>query len=243
GLFGSTYLVPLFVQTIQGFTPTQAGLLLMPSGFVLVFVFPIAGRMSDKLPSDWLIGSGMAIFAYSSYLTADIDINTTFWMLAWLTVLSRIGLGLVFPSLTSASLKVLPRELVAQGSGAINFIRQLGGAFGVNLLAVFMERRTVMHADAFAATQTSDNTATMTLLSQVAAMVKTAGVPDFQQLPTAASFLAQTIIIQANTAAFRDGFIVVTIVFLIALAPTWLLHRAEARHRLQSHMAPAGVQT
>lgn len=242
GLFGSTYLVPLFVQTIQGFTPTQAGLLLMPSGFVLVFVFPIAGRMSDKLPSGWLIGSGMAIFAYSSYLTADIDINTTFWMLAWLTVLSRVGLGLVFPSLTSASLKVLPRELVAQGSGAINFIRQLGGAFGVNLLAVFMERRTVMHADAFAATQTSDNSATMTLLSQVAAMVKAAGVPDFQQLPTAISFLAQTIIIQANTAAFRDGFIVVTIVFLVALGPTWLLHRAEARHRLQSHMAPAGVQ-
>ena len=242
GLFGSTYLVPLFVQTIQGFTPTQAGLLLMPSGFVLVFVFPIAGRMSDKLPSGWLIGSGMAIFAYSSYLTADIDINTTFWMLAWLTVLSRIGLGLVFPSLTSASLKVLPRELVAQGSGAINFIRQLGGAFGVNLLAVFMERRTVMHADAFAATQTTDNSATMSLLSQVAAMVKTAGVPDFQQLPTAASFLAQAIIIQANTAAFRDGFIVVTIVFLVALGPTWLLHRAEARYRLQSHAEPVSAK-
>ncbi len=209
GLFGSTYLVPLFVQTIQGFTPTQAGLLLMPSGFVLVVVFPIAGRMSDRLPAGWLIGAGLAVFAFSSYLTADIDINTTFWTLAWLTVLSRVGLGLIFPSLTAGSLKVLPRELVAQGSGAINFIRQLGGAFGVNLLAVFLERRTVMHADAFAATQTSDNGATMSFLGQVAGMVKAAGLPDFQQLPAAASFLAQTIFIQANTAAVKDGFIVV----------------------------------
>jgi MFS transporter, DHA2 family, multidrug resistance protein len=214
GLFGSTYLVPLFVQTIQGFTPTQAGLLLMPSGFVLVVVFPIAGRMSDRLPAGWLIGAGLAVFAFSSYLTADIDINTTFWTLAWLTVLS-------------------------QGSGAINFIRQLGGAFGVNLLAVFLERRTVMHADAFAATQTSDNGATMSFLGQVAGMVKAAGLPDFQQLPAAASFLAQTIFIQANTAAFQDGFIVVTIVFVLALLPTWLLHRAEARYRLRSHSAPA----
>ena len=63
GLFGSTYLVPLFVQTIQGFTPTQAGLLLMPSGFVLVLVFPLAGRLSDKVPAALLIGAGMAIFA------------------------------------------------------------------------------------------------------------------------------------------------------------------------------------
>lgn len=231
GLFGSTYLVPLFVQTIQGFTPTQAGLLLMPSGFVLVLVFPIAGRMADRLPSGWLIGAGMAIFAYSSYLCAIVDIDTTFWTLAWLTVLSRIGLGLVFPSLTGASLKVLPRELVAQGSGAINFIRQLGGAFGVNLLAVFMERRTVMHADAFAVTQTSDNAATMNLLTQVAGVMKSAGLPDTQQLPAAVSFLAQSITIQASTVAFRDGFIVVTIIFIVALIPTWVLHRAESKQR------------
>lgn len=231
GLFGSTYLVPLFVQTIQGLTPTQAGLLLMPSGLVLVLIFPIAGRLSDRVPSGWLIGAGLAIFALSSYLTIEIDIDMTFWTLAWITALSRVGLGFVFPSLTAASLKVIPRELVAQGSGAINFIRQLGGAFGVNLLAVFLERRTVMHADAFAATQTSDNPATMSLLSQVAGMTKTAGLPDFQQIPAAISFLSQTIVIQANTAAFRDGFLVVAIVFAIALLPTWLLHRAEARRR------------
>jgi len=231
GLFGSTYLVPLFVQTIQGLTPTQAGLLLMPSGFVLVLIFPIAGRLSDRLPAGWLIGGGLAIFAWSSYLTIDIDINISFWTLAWITALSRVGLGFIFPSLTAASLKVLPKELVGQGSGAINFIRQLGGAFGVNLLAVFLERRTVMHADAFAATQTSDNPATMSLLSHVAGIMKAAGLPDFQQVPAAISFLSQTIAIQANTAAFRDGFLVVAIVFIIALLPTWLLHRAQARGR------------
>ena len=121
------------------------------------------------------------------------------------------------------------RELVGQGSGAANFMRQLGGAFGVNLLAVFLERRTMFHADALAATQTSDNPATMDFLAKVAGIVRTAGLPDFQQIPAAITFLGQSISIQANTLAFRDGFLAVTVVFLIALVPTWMLHRAQQK--------------
>ena len=143
GLFGSTYLVPLFVQTVQGLTPTQAGLLLMPSGFILVLIFPIAGRLSDRLPEAYLIGAGMLIFAWSSYLSVEVSVHTTFWTLAWWTVLSRIGLGFVFPSITAASLKVLPPELVGQGSGAVNFVRQLGGAFGVRLCCNVLNTGTV----------------------------------------------------------------------------------------------------
>lgn len=229
GLFGSTYLVPLFVQTVQGLTPTQAGLLLMPSGFVLVLIFPIAGRLSDRLPTGLLIGGGMVIFAYSSYLSAFIEINSAFWTIAWWTVISRIGLGLVFPALTAGSIKVLPRELIAQGAGAINFVRQLGGAFGVNLLAVLLERRTAFHADAITATQTGDNSATIALLRSVAELTGSMGLPDFQQLPAALWYLGQMISIQANTLAFRDGFLVVTLIFLLALVPTWVLHRAQAR--------------
>lgn len=229
GLFGSTYLVPLFVQTIQGLTPTQAGLLLMPSGFVLVLIFPLAGRLSDRMPEGILIGAGMFIFAWSSYLTASVSIHTAFWTLAWWTVLSRIGLGLVFPSITAGALKVLPPELVGQGSGAVNFVRQLGGAFGVNLLAVLLERRTVFHADALTASQTSANPATMDLLTKVAGMIKGAGLPDFQHLPMALQYLGQMISIQANTLAFHDGFLVVTLIFLFALLPTWMLHRAQRK--------------
>ena len=227
GLFGSTYLLPVFVQQIQGMTPTQAGLLLMPSGIVMLLVFPIAGRLSDKVPAAILIGIGMAIFAWSSWLMTDANIDTTFWTLAWWTVISRVGLGLVFPAISSGSLKVLPRHLLGQGSGASNFIRQLGGAFGVNLLTVFIERRTVLHADAFAATQTSDNATTMELLREVAGLMQATGLPDTQLLPAAASFLGQTVVIQASNAAFQDGFMVVFAIFLLALVPTWFMWRAR----------------
>jgi DHA2 family multidrug resistance protein len=124
-------------------------------------------------------------------------------------------------------LKVLPRHLLGQGSGASNFIRQLGGAFGVNLLTVFIERRTVMHADAFAATQTSDNTTTMELLREVAGLMHSTGLPDTQLLPAAASFLGQTVVIQSSNAAFQDGFMVVFAIFVLALVPTWFMWRAR----------------
>ncbi|VDC19856.1 DHA2 family efflux MFS transporter permease subunit [Pseudogemmobacter humi] len=228
GLFGSTYLLPVFVQQIQGMTPTQAGLMLMPSGFVMLLVFPIAGRLSDRVPAAILIGIGMTIFAWSSWLTAAANIDTTFWTIAWWTVISRIGLGLVFPAISAGSLQVLPRHLLGQGSGASNFIRQLGGAFGVNLLTVFIERRTVMHADAFAATQTSDNAATMELLREVSGLLHTSGLPDTQLMPAAASFLGQAVVIQSSNAAFQDGFMVVFGIFLLALVPTWFMWRARS---------------
>ena len=228
GLFGSTYLLPVFVQQIQGMTPTQAGLLLMPSGFAMLLVFPIAGRLSDKVSAPIMIAIGMAVFAGSSWLMASANVHTAFWTLAWWTVLSRVGLGLVFPAISSGALKVLPVHLLGQGSGASNFIRQLGGAFGVNLLSVFIERRTIMHADAFAATQTSDNFTTMELLGQVAGLLHTSGLPDSQLMPAAVSFLGQTVMIQSSNAAFQDGFLVVCGIFLLALIPTWFMWRAPS---------------
>jgi EmrB/QacA subfamily drug resistance transporter len=227
GLFGSTYLLPVFVQTIQGMTPTQAGLLLMPAGFVLVIVFPLAGRLTDRLRPGLLIASGMIVFAYSSWLMAQVDVNTGFWMLAWWTVLSRIGLGLVFPALSAASLRVLPIGLVAQGSGAVNFTRQLGGAFGVNLLAVALERRTMFHGDMLTATQTPDNATTMAFLKQLAGYAQLVHLPYDQQVGAALWFLGRAIYAQANILAYRDGFLITAVVFTAALLPIWVLDRAR----------------
>ena len=229
GLYGSTYLLPLAVQTIQGLTPTQAGLMLMPAGLVLATIFPLSGHLSDRVPPALMIAVGLLIFAFASYLTAEFDVNSSFAWLAWLTVLTRVGLGVMFPSLSVASLQVLPRLLVSQGSGAVNFMRQLGGAFGVNLLAVLLERRTVFHGEALAAVQASHNPATAAFIGEVADRMQAMSLPASERIPAALWYLGQTLYAQARTEAFRDTFLVTAVLFLIALAPTWLLHRALQR--------------
>ena len=201
------------------------------SASVIAFIMGaglFGSTLSDKVPAPILIGVGMVVFAGSSWLMTSVNVHTAFWTLAWWTVLSRVGLGLVFPAISSGALKVLPPHLLGQGSGASNFMRQLGGAFGVNLLTVFIERRTIMHADAFAATQTSDNATTMELLREIGGLMHASGLPDLQLMPAAASFLSQTVIIQSSNAAFQDGFLIVCGIFLLALIPTWLMWRAPS---------------
>lgn len=231
GLFGSTYLLPLFVQTVQGYTPTQAGQLLMPAGFAMVAVFPAAGALTDRLPSGALVTAGLLIFAWASYLTASADIDTAFRALAWWTALTRIGMGLVFPALNAGSLRVLSPALMAQGSGALNFTRQLGGAFGVNLLAVLLERLTITNGDLIIATQTASNSTTAAYLGVAERAVDQMGLSQADQRGAALWLLGKSVYAQANTLAFQECFLVTAGVFMVALLPTWYLHRAQRRIR------------
>ncbi|MGE5526925.1 MAG: DHA2 family efflux MFS transporter permease subunit, partial [Rhodospirillaceae bacterium] len=229
GLFGSTYLVPLFVQTVQGYTPLAAGLLLMPAGLMLGVLMPCAGYLSDRVPSQVLIFSGLFCFAVSAYALADIDVNTSFWAIAWCVVLSRIGLALIKPSLNVTALRALPSQLLSQGAGMINFTRQLGGAFGVNLLSVMLDRRAFFHSDTLTATQTSANSATSEMLRAMEGLLAQAGVAEDLLGPGALHFLGRVIYAQAYTLGFRDSFLVVAFVFMLGFIPAWIMARSRGR--------------
>ncbi|MBI4195810.1 MAG: DHA2 family efflux MFS transporter permease subunit [Betaproteobacteria bacterium] len=227
GLFGSTYLVPLFVQTVQHLTPLAAGLLLMPAGLVLGFFMPIAGYLSDRLSARGMIIAGLLCFGVSSYWLAGVDANTSFWTIAWCVIVSRIGLGLIKPSLNVAALRALRPELLGQGAGMINFSRQLGGAFGVNLLSVALDRRTFFHSDTLTSVQTAANTATMELLRTMQGLLAQAGVPQDLQMAGALHFLGRVVYAQAYTMGFRDSFLIVAAVFTLALIPAWIMGRSR----------------
>ena len=225
GLFGSVYLVPLFVQTVQGYTPLAAGLLLMPAGLILGLFMPFAGYLSDRVPTRGLILSGLVCFALSSYWLSDVDVNSAFWTVAGCVMLSRVGLALIKPSLNVTALKSLRPELLGQGAGMINFARQLGGAFGVNLLSVMLDRRTFFHSDTLTAMQTSANTGTAELLRSMQALLAQAGVSPDLQSAGALHFLGRVLHAQAYTMGFRDAFLITAVIFTIGLVPAWIMGR------------------
>jgi EmrB/QacA subfamily drug resistance transporter len=235
GLFGSTYLVPLFVQTVQGLTPYASGLLLMPGGLILGLFMPISGFLSDRIPARGLVIAGLLCFIVSSYWLAFVDVNSGFWTVAGSVVLSRVGLGLIKPSLNVTALRALRPELLGQGAGMINFARQLGGAFGVNLLSVTLDRRTFFHSDVFTSMQTADNTATAELLRSLTALFAQAGVSPDLQMAGALHFLGRVVYAQAYTMGFRDSFMITAVIFTIGLIPAWIMGRRAAPLR------PAGA--
>ena len=228
GNFGSTYIVPVFVQTVQDFTPTAAGMVTAPSGFVVMCLFPVAGRLVDAFPVRNLVMAGLLLYAAGMALLQSTDVNSAFWILAVYVVIARLGMSIMMPAINVSALNALPPEQLNQGAGTISFVRLLGGAFGINALVVFMEQRTQFHATALTATQTSRNQSSRELLDRVADLLGQGGVPDAILQPGALHFLGRVIEAQANTMGFKDGFMILTVVFICALIPAWSLGRRRA---------------
>ena len=146
-MFGSTYLIPLFIQMGMGMSASYAGNLLLPAGVVLAITIPLAGRLADKQPAHWLVSWGMLLLALSFVLMLWAGPSTALWLLAGFIVIGRIGLGFILPSLNLGAMRPLDRALIAQGSSTISFIRMLGGAIGVGLCGIVLEwRLAVYHA-------------------------------------------------------------------------------------------------
>ena len=227
GLFGSVYLVPLFAQSVQGLTPTAAGLLLMPGGLVLAITMPISGYLADRMPARLLIVTGMLLYVVSSIWLAGVDVNTSFLALAvWVSV-GRFGLALVNPALNVASLRAVPPNQLGQGAGIVNFARQLGGAFGVSVLALVLDRGTAIHGAALTVAASASGE-THEFLRLAGSLLVQAGASPGLQEAGALHFLGEVIGAQALSLAFKDGFYWVAISFMLALVPACIVGR-EAR--------------
>lgn len=223
GLYGSTYLLPLFMQIIQGLQPTDSGLLLLPAGLMMAIFFPLAGRLSDSMSPRRLILFGTFLFGISSLLVAQVDTDTPLLTFGLWVLIGRIGLSFIFPCLNAAAMRPLPLAQLAQGSGMINFLRQLGGAFGVNLLAVLLERRSAFHIDALTATQTPANATTMVTLERLMEQLQQMGLEGAEAMARAEAFLGQMVWLQGTMLGYRDAFLVVAAVFFICLIPAWFM--------------------
>jgi EmrB/QacA subfamily drug resistance transporter len=231
GLFGTVYLLPLFSTTVQGFTPYGAGLLLMPAGIVLGLCLPAAGYLSDRLSARLLIMAGLVCFGLSSLLMVRVDVGTPFWTLAWWIVLGRVGLAFIKPALNVSALRALPPEQLSQGAGMINFFRQLGGAFGTNLLSVSLDLRVHFHDDMLAALQTAGNSATMETLRIVQGLLARSGASPDVQAAGAMHYLGRVVHAQASTQGFQDCFLIAAVVFFAALIPAWVMGGGRPRTR------------
>lgn len=145
-MFGSTYLLPVFMQMGLGMSASYAGNLMLPAGLVLAVTIPLVGRMADTQPTHWLVSIGMALLALSFGVMLWAGPSTALWVLASFIIIGRIGLGFILPSLNLGALRPLDRALISQGSSSISFIRMLGGAIGVGLCGIVLEWRLATHA-------------------------------------------------------------------------------------------------
>ncbi len=147
-LFGSTYLVPVFMQEALHLPPSQAGAVLLPAGIALAITIPLAGRLADRMAVNRLVSFGLLLLSASFFLMLGVGLGTALVLIMLWAVVGRIGLGFVLPSLNLGSMHGLPDIFISQGSSTINFLRQLGGAVGVGLVGNVLEWRLRSHSGA-----------------------------------------------------------------------------------------------
>jgi MFS transporter, DHA2 family, multidrug resistance protein len=223
GLFASSYFVPVFVQTIQGYSATRAGLLLAPGGLIMMMFFPLAGRITDAIPAHIPISVGLLVFAVGCFLIQAVDVNTTFFALVAYTAINRVGLSLVIPSLNIAALRAVPDDKISRGASCSTFFRNVGGGFGIALLTAYFEHRSRYHGEAFTATQTSANDTTRSLLNSTRQLLSEAGGSENAQIAGALRHLSDVIQAQAATFGFKDVFFAIAVVAFLAAGPAWMI--------------------
>ena len=223
GLFGSTWLIPLFFEHMLDYTALQAGILMLPMALVVAAVLPLAGRMADRMDGRIPIALGVLVSAASLYWLSFVDLRTSAAAGVWMLILRGIGLGFIFAPLMSLALKSLPEDKVATGSGLINVSRQLGGAFGVAIIGAMLDRREIFHNSLFAQAQSLDSFATNKFLHDLQALFERAGSVESVAHHKALAALHLLVKKEAMVASFDDCFLISALVFLLALVPTLLL--------------------
>jgi EmrB/QacA subfamily drug resistance transporter len=138
GMFGVFFFISLYVQNVLGYSPTKAGAIFLPMTILIILVAPIAGKLSDRIGSRWLMGAGMSILGVSLLLYQRIGLHTGFWSLLPQLVLGGVGMALTMSPMTSAAMGSVPIDKAGVGSGVLNSFRQMGGSLGIALMGAIL---------------------------------------------------------------------------------------------------------
>jgi EmrB/QacA subfamily drug resistance transporter len=139
GMYGTTYLIPVYSQSALGFSPTMAGMVMLPAGALLGMTLFFGGRLCDQFGAKYLLFVGTGFLGISAFIFSQSGITAGFWFVALGALISRIGMGLLLPAVSISALDRLDVSELSDGSSTISFVRQLGGAYGINIIALLIE--------------------------------------------------------------------------------------------------------
>lgn len=144
-VFGSTFLLPLYLQNSLGYTAYQAGAIYLPMGLIQGVVAPLSGVLADRTNPKIIAIAGIILLAWSWYLNGFLSLFSMHAQIMLPVYLRGFGMGLLFTPLSTIALSEIKKEKMAQASGLFNVIRQVGGSFGVAVIGTVLTERTLFH--------------------------------------------------------------------------------------------------
>ncbi len=233
GLYGSTFIIPLYTQSTLGWTAQQAGMLLIPSGIATAFMMPLIGKLLQRgVKQQYLVAGGLiTFFLYSLWaykiLTPDTGADN-FW---WLLIVRGAGLGLLFIPITTLALSSLHGKEIGQGAAFTGMMRQLGGSFGIAIITTFISTQNMVHrVDLVSKLDAGDPAVQQRIAGMQRSFISSGMTPDVA-LKSAYKALDYSVFKQASVLSYMDVFLYLGVLFLICV-PFVLLVKGNRKKKV-----------
>jgi DHA2 family multidrug resistance protein len=228
-LFGSTVLIPEFLQTSLGYTAERAGWALSPGGLVLMLMMPVAGRLTGikKVDPRLLIAIGFLITSFTLHLFTVVYLGITFGTIVTLRMIQVIGMPLIFIPISTLNYVGVPREKNNQVSGLSNFARNIGGAIGTSMIQTFLARQNQTHQLTLASHTTRANRSFEQLLNLLQAVYQSHGFSATVAAKKALATAYQMLLAQASTLSFENSFWVMSLIVLCLTPLPFIMRRPK----------------
>jgi len=241
GMFGSTFLLPLYLQNSLGYTALQSGAVFLPVGIIQGFMSPLSGWFSDKLNPRIPIMAGVSILAFSLYLNSDLSFLTEHQFIMTTLYLRGLGMGMIFTPLSSFSLATIPHHKMAQASSISNTVRQIGGSLGVALLSTVLTARVNFHAQMYGGAVQSSSQVFQSATRNMAYYIQQHGGGSFTTaMKQGQSLLMGNVSSQAFIQGVDDDFLLAALISLIGFIPIILL---KSKKKTQQSHSTTGEKT
>lgn len=227
-LFGSTVLIPQFLQTSLGYTAERAGMALSPGGMALMVMMPIAGIVtSSRVDPRILVSMGFLSMAATLNMMTIVYPGIDFKTMVILRVVQVLPMAFIFIPISTLNYIGVPREKSNQVSGLSNFARNIGGSIGTSFLGIFQSRQNQTHQNMFGAHTSHGDPNFEAMLANLKNLFISQGFDAVVASKKALAMVYQTVQAQANALSFKNSFFVMSMLVLVLVPFPFVMRRPK----------------
>jgi MFS transporter, DHA2 family, multidrug resistance protein len=230
GLYGSLVLLPVFLQSLLGYTAMQSGMAMSPGGIGTLIFMPLAGFLVGKRDGRYLIMFGLALMSISLFMMSRYNLQISFMDAVYPRIVMGIGLAFLFVPLSAVTFAFISRENMGNGTGLFNLMRNIGGSFGIAGVTTMLARRAQFHQSILVQHTSPYNPVFQQTLKKIVAGMIYAGQSAWAAQSEAYGLIYGQIIRQAMMQSFIDCFYLLGVLMVLMIPFVLIMRRPPSHH-------------
>ena len=225
-LYGSTVLLPLWLQTLMGYPALQAGLAMLPRGLGSFIFMPVVGILMGKIEARKLLGTGLIVASFSLFQLSRLNLNAGYWDIFWPQLLQGTSMGLLFVPLTTITNGMVPKEQMGNATSLFNLMRNIGASIGIASVTAISQRHMQSHMNDLSSHVNQYSAAAMAMINSLKQGFMAGGMDAVTATQQAYAGIAGLVERQAAMMSYADTFFLLSVMFIAGLPLIFIMKKA-----------------